>query len=104
MAREAIERVCQAEAEAENVKKIAFAEIEKIVKKAQKDGAAIIAAKEKEAKAKAELRVNFAKNEAKEFVKKAVKIAAQEALFMQQNAEKKIVEARKIILSILANT
>lgn len=103
MAREVIERVCKAEEEAENIKKVAFAEIDKIVKKAQKDGAAIIAAKEKETKAKAELRVNFAKNEAKEYVKNAVKIAEQEALSMRQNAEKKIAESRDIILSILTN-
>lgn len=98
MAKEAIEAIKFAEKNADDIEKKAREDSLEIIKKAKSEAFNIISSKEKEANVKAELRINFSKNEAKEYLKKDLEKANKDATLLEKNVLKKFDEAKDLIL------
>ena len=101
LAKEAIEAIKSSEKNAELMEKNAKNNALDIINKAKNESDSIIFSKEKEAKAKAELRINFSKNEAKEYLKNNLKKVEKENLKMEKTTFEKMNDARDVILKEL---
>lgn len=101
MASEAIEAIKNIEKNADEIEKKAKDDSSNIINKAKSEALSIILSKEKEASAKAELRINFSKNEAKEYLKNNIKRSNEEALKLENNVKEKLSLARELILKRL---
>lgn len=101
MASEAIEAIKNIEKNADEIEKKAKDDSSNIINKAKSEALSIILSKEKEATAKAELRINFSKNEAKEYLKNNIKRSNEEALKLENNVKEKLSLARELILKRL---
>ncbi len=78
-------------------------EAEFVLKQAKKEAQAIIDVMVKEAGAKAELRINFAKNSAEEIFKKKMKKCEENIEVLKQTAEGLKEQAIKAVISTIVN-
>ncbi len=104
LAKEIIDKIKNAEVEAENLQKLASEKARLIEEKAKAEAETVIASKIKEAKAKADLRVNFSKNEAKQILLNAEKEADREIKEIRNLAESKKKKAIEKIIEMICQT
>ena len=95
---ESINLIKEAELKAENTEKNARDTASLIIEKAKRESEGIIESKIKEALTKSNLRINFAKNEAKEHMKKISNETANEILALKASVKEKELFVRDLII------
>lgn len=103
MVSEMVDAVKNAEISALDKQNLAQQQADLIIENANKEAKSITKAKTKEAKAKANLRINFAKSSAEEASKKNIKKCEENIKRLKEKAEKMKTQTIKAVISLIVN-